>query len=545
MFVKVHIDEGRFTIDDVDETSDNSSDSDSSSDDGNAPPGILPGVPPLPREAPRRPPRQRPNIPRDLHPHNPDPRGPPAPPNQRAEMRRQLREAINEEGLQSLLGSDNEPIDLLGDPLDAISDDSLNSFHTPYNSDSSDDDNQPKPPRNAQPVIAVRAVQTRHKEPLYEPQPITINNNAAPITIGAPAINVQPPVVNVEGARLNVEAPRVNVEAPRVNVEAPQIQVNVPAPQIQVNVPPPQIIHQETHVEQILMAIREELVSALHLPYSNDSPGNLLTVEENRRGPPPNPGAAAVMERPTVLHEPDEVQQAANNTQPPAPPAPPAPLAQPERVPQPEPMVDTGDIEAVLTVMEEEVREDKKKGWHNWSDDPASISMNMEPSSVEPPSSMDTNPVFNSDTTAYLTSLDPDLDSRGNYTDISVEKSNKRRRVEWRKYTKNAKVIHHLLGDTLRKRKQIGNTTKSGKYITKRGHDNLNAIIKGYWRRLRNMPVYTREQLRPDGLPNDYNQRTFIIDMINLTDSLPEKSTSRLKEKLQHELDRILPNLKP
>lgn len=546
MFVKIHFDDEGLIIEDLDESSSGSSDSDSSSDDGNNRPGDLPREPPRPPDAPRPPPRAPPNQPGGAPPIDPDRRRPPQgpvprppggpPPNQRAERINMLRQIINENNLQEILGNDEELLNQMAD-----GDWSEDSMDTVLSSSSDDEDNQPKPPRNAQPVIAVRAVQTRHKEPLYEPQPITINNNAAPINIGAPAINVQPPVVNVEGARLNVEAPRVNVEAPRVNVEAPQIQVNVPAPQIQVNVPPPQIIHQETNIEQILIAIREELNSNLHLPYSNDPQNNLLMEENNGRGPPPNPGAGAIMERPTVLHEPDQVQQATNNTQPPQPPAPPAP---PAPVAQPEPVVDTGDIEAVLTAMEEEVNEDKNKGWHNWSDDPASISMNMEPSSVEPAFSMDSNPVFNSDSMAYLTSLDPDLDSRGNYTDASVEKSNKRRRVEWRKYTKNAKMLHYLIADTLRRRKQIGNTTKSGKYITKRGHDYLNAIIQGYWLRLRNMPVYTREQLRPDGLPIDYDQRRFIIDMINLTDSLPENSTSRLKEKLQHQLDRILPHLK-
>ena len=94
---------------------------------------------------------------------------------------------------------------------------------------------------------------------------------------------------------------------------------------------------------------------------------------------------------------------------------------------------------------------------------------------------------------------------------------------------------------TLRRRKQIGNTTSSGKYITKRGHDNLKAAATGFWTTLRDMPVYTRDQLRDDGLPIDYNQRIFIIDMINLVNSLPANSTSRLKERLQHQLERILP----
>ena len=546
MFVKIHFDNNGLHIEDLDESSSDSSDSDSSSDGGNIPPGDLPREPPRPPDAPRPPPRAPPNQPGRGHPIDPDPRIPPAgpPPNQPAEMRRQLREAINQEGLQALLGSDDEPADLLGDPLDDLSDDSLNSFHTPYNSDSSDEDNQPKPPRRAQPVMAVKAVQTRHKEPLYEPQPVTINNNAAPINIQGPAINVQPPMVNVEGARLNVEAPRVNVEAPRINVEAPNIQVNVPAPQVLVNVPAPQVIRQELNVEQILIAIREELNANLHLPYSSNPRDNLLMEEENRRGPPPNPGAAAVMERPAVLYEPNEVQQPANNTQPPAPPAPPAPVAQPEPVAQPQQAIDTGDIEAVFTAMEQEVAEDKAKGWPNWSDEPASISADAEPDSVVPPNSRRVNPEFNSDSLeAYLTSLDPDVDSKGNYTDASVERSGKKRRVQWKWYSQNAKTIHHLIGKTLRKRKQIGNTTSSGKYITKRGHENLKAIARGFWKRLRNTPVYTTEQLRPDGLPIDYDQRMFIIDMINLVTSLPDNSRTRLKENIYGQLHRILPDL--
>ena len=140
-----------------------------------------------------------------------------------------------------------------------------------------------------------------------------------------------------------------------------------------------------------------------------------------------------------------------------------------------------------------------------------------------------------------LTSLDPDIDSMGNYTDYSVENS-KRRRVQWKKYTQNAKVLHNLLGRTLRQRKKIGNTTSSGKYITKRGHDNLKNIAKGFWVRLHNMPVYTREQLREDGLPTADNDRQFIQDMMLLIERLPANTKSRIKEKLQHQLERILPD---
>ena len=543
MFVKIHFDDDGLHIDDLDENSSGSSDSDGGSDDGNNRPGDLPREPPRPPDAPRPPPRAPPNQPGRGHPIDPDQRRPPEgpgprpprgpPPDQRAQRVNMLRDIINENNLQEIFGNDEELLNEMAEGNWSDGDMDDDSMDTVYSSSSDDEDNQPKPPRNAEPVIRTRAVQTMEKQPLYEPQPVTINNNAAPISIGAPTINVQPPVVNVEGARLNVEAPRVNVEAP-------QIQVNVPAPQIQVNVPPTQIIHTEIHEKRLLMAIRQELVSALNLPYNrSDSDVNLLLEEGNGRGPPPNPGAAAVMERPTVLHEPDQVQQVDNNTQPPAPPAS-APVVEPA------PVVNTGDIEAVFTAMEQEMAEDKNNGGPNWSDEPVSLGFDMEPSSVEAPNAMDINPDWNNDSTeAYLTSLDPDLDSRGNYTDSSVEKSGKRRRVQWKKYTKTAKMVHFLLGKTLRQRKQIGNTTKSGKYITKRGHDYLNAMIKGYWTRLRNMPVYTREQLRDDGLPNNYEERTFIITKMNLTDSLPENSTSRLNEKLQHELNRILPHLKP
>ena len=458
MFVKIHFDDDGLHIDDLDENSSGSSDSDSSSDDGNNRPGDLPREPPRPPDAPRPPPRAPPNQPGRGHPIDADQRRPPEgpgprpprgpPPDQRAQRVNMLRDIINENNLQEIFGNDEELLNEMAEGNWSDGDMDDDSMSTVLSSSTDDEDNQPKPPRNAQPLVRARAVQTMDKQPLYEPQPVTINNNAAPISIGAPTINVQPPVVNVEGARLNVEAPRVNVEAP-------QIQVNVPAPQIQVNVPPTQIIHTEIHEERLLMAIRQELVSALNLPYNrSDSDVNLLLEEGNGRGPPPNPGAAAVMERPTVLHEPDQVQQVDNNTQPPAPPAS-APVVETA------PVVNTGDIEAVFTAMEEEMAEDKNNGGPNWSDEPVSLGFDMEPNSVEPPYSMDDNPVFNSDSTAYLTSLDPDLDSRGNYTDASVEKSGKKRRVEWRQYTKNAKIIHHLLGSTLRQRKKIGNTTTS------------------------------------------------------------------------------------
>ena len=556
MFVRIHFDNNGLHIDDLDENSSDSSDSDSSSDGENNRPGNLPREPPRPPDAPRPPPRAPPNQPGGPPPIDPDPRippdppGPPGPPDPRDPLadrdayihRRRVkavREQIREEGLEEIMGDDEELINQMADEIA-----SHDSFHTViYSSSTDDDDDEPKPPRNAVPVVRARAVRTMDKQPLYEPQPITINNNAAPINVEAPIINVQPPVVNVEGARLNVEAPRVNVEAPQIHVDIPpaQIQVNVPPPQIQVNVPPPQIIHQETHMETILMAIREELNSVLYMPYMNSRDNLLMEEEENRRGPPPAPGAAAVMERPAVLHEPDTVQQVGDDTQPPAPPAPavePSPTIEPAPMEQEAPVMDMGDIQAVLTAMEMEIEEDKANGWHNWSED------NGEPSSVEPSYSMDVNPVFNSDITPHITSLDPDLDSRGNFTDASVENSGKKRRVEWKKYTKNARILHRMLEPTLRGRKKTGNTTSSGKYITKKGHDYLQAKVKGYWMRLRSMPTYTGDQLNRDGLPTDWNARQFLVEVLYLVEQLPANSTSRLKERLQRELERILPHLR-
>ena len=166
MFVKIHFDDDGLQIEDLDESSSGTSDSDSSSDDGNNRPGDLPREPPRPPDAPRPPPRAPPNQPGGAPPIDPDrripPEGPvsrpPQGPDPRAERRRILREAINEQGLQGLIDSDDEGLDLLGDPLGDISDNSLDSFHTIHNESSDDDDNQPKPPRSAQPIIRVAPV---------------------------------------------------------------------------------------------------------------------------------------------------------------------------------------------------------------------------------------------------------------------------------------------------------------------------------------------------------------------------------------------------
>lgn len=89
--------------------------------------------------------------------------------------------------------------------------------------------------------------------------------------------------------------------------------------------------------------------------------------------------------------------------------------------------------------------------------------------------------------TSDLTAIEPSMDTEGQYTDPSVERS-RRRGIAWKKQTEIIKELRKIHGKTTKGMKKIGNTTSSGKYITTRGYEKLNTMYHNTLQRLRQLP---------------------------------------------------------
>ena len=89
--------------------------------------------------------------------------------------------------------------------------------------------------------------------------------------------------------------------------------------------------------------------------------------------------------------------------------------------------------------------------------------------------------------TSDLTAIEPSMDTEGQYTDPSVERS-RRRGISWKRQTEIIKAIRKIHGKTTKGMKKIGNTTSSGKYITTKGYEKLNTMYHNTLERLRHLP---------------------------------------------------------
>ena len=146
--------------------------------------------------------------------------------------------------------------------------------------------------------------------------------------------------------------------------------------------------------------------------------------------------------------------------------------------------------------------------------------------------------------TPSLTKSTPSKDSRGNYTDASVDRSFKRRRVLWYKYTPNLQVLRERMARTERERKKYyGNLTSSKKYITIRGTQRIQDEITTIFGVLRNEVPFTQDEIDSSGLPRQAHIKYVIQKAIDIVRGLPDNQPSRTKEKLKAQLLRLLPNL--
>ena len=137
--------------------------------------------------------------------------------------------------------------------------------------------------------------------------------------------------------------------------------------------------------------------------------------------------------------------------------------------------------------------------------------------------------------TSDLTGIDPSINSMGQFTDPSVDKS-ARRGVSWKKRTEIIGQIQKIYGKTKRGMKKIGNSTSSGKYITKKGYEKINALVKGTLEQLRNIRTLT--PMHTDGLPIDPKERDAVQTALKVMKEL-EKTKPNLFNKFKKELDRI------
>ena len=357
-----------------------------------------------------------------------------------------------------------------------------------------------------------------------------------------PTINIQnqAPTVNIQN-----EAPTINVQTatPTVNIqnEAPTINVQVQAPPVNIYMP----VALTRELSYTAVINNTEYVPLQTTP--NDRIRYIPMYSTDPRGPPPAPGAQAVQQEQSSQSLPFPPHYSTTSMDNPNPPPDPAPA--PVQTITPLPNI-WQDHQRAEQIQNEEIENNViEKNFNSASDIP------KEPQSVEPISidmfegmgdstkealfqAAENESVLPSNTTPSLQSELPTMNSMGEFTDPSVEKS-RVRGVQWRKLTEVAREIRKLHGRTKRGMKHIGNTTSSEKNITKRGHDYIKNYVHHSLEEIRSVPALTQQEIGPDGLPTNLDYRRIIQEVApHLT--IYQKHWPEMYEKFIKEYDRVM-----
>ena len=399
--------------------------------------------------------------------------------------------------------------DMDDNTLDGWDDDSMETVLS-TDTDTDDEDNKPKKPKQGV---------------LYQPQ-INIQNEA--------------PTVNVQTA-----APTINIqnEAPIINIPQQPQQINVQVQAPPVNIYMPVALTRElsyttviNNTEQIPLQTTPNYRIRYIAMYSTDP-----------RGPPPAPGAQAVHEEQSSQSLPFPPHYSTTSMDNPNPPPDPAPAPVANVTPLPNIWQDQQRAEQMQN--EEIENATIEKNLNSASDIP------KEPASIDPISidvfdgmgdstkealfqAAENESVLPSNPTPSLQSEEPSVNSMGEFTDPSVEKS-RVRGVRWRKITEIARDIRKLHGKTQRGMKHIGNTTSSGKCITKRGHDYIKNYVQHSLEEIRSVPALSQEEIGEDGWPINRDYRRKIQEVApHLT--IYQKHWPEMYVKFNKEYDRVM-----
>ena len=357
-----------------------------------------------------------------------------------------------------------------------------------------------------------------------------------------PTINIQnqAPTVNIQN-----EAPTINVQtaAPTVNIqnETPTINVQVQAPPVNIYMP----VALTRELSYTAVINNTEYVPLQTTP--NDRMRYIPMYSTDPRGPPPAPGAQAIQQEQSSQSLPFPPHYSTTSMDNPNPPPDPAPA--PVQTVTPLPNIWQDEQRAEQMQNEEIENAVIEKNFNSASDIP------KEPQSVEPISidmfegmgdstkealfqAAENESVLPSNPTPSLQSELPTMNSMGEFTDPSVEKS-RVRGVQWRKLTEVGREIRKLHGKTKRGMKHIGNTTSSEKNITKRGHDYIKNYVQHSLEEIRSVPALSQEEIGPDGLPTNLDYRR-IIQEVSPHLSIYQRHWPEMYEKFIKEYNRVL-----